>query len=358
MKPLQVLTPTEQVSLHLEAEILSGNLSGKMPGMKTLSQILGINHKTADGAVKILEAKGLVRSHGSGQKRSITPAGAVSRKALKVNILLSDPDDAMHHCMINIRDQLIRTGHLANFAPKSLSELKMDPMRIQKLIAKHPADAWIVQAASREVLQWLSQQPFPAFGLFGRIRNIPIAGAGTAKEPAILKAVSELYELGHRLIVMLVREEQCMPHPGPIPRAFLEALTAHGIQAGRYNLPHWQMSSDSFRNCLDSLFQHTPPTALFISEAPLFIAAQQHLAYKGIVAPNQVSMVCHDPSAAFHFCSPAISHIGYDLNPCIRRVLQWVKHVAADKPDHRQALSKSVFVRGGTIAPPPCRTSS
>ncbi len=353
MKPLQVLTPTEQVSLHLEAEILSGNLSGKMPGMKTLSRVLGINHKTAAGAIKILEAKGLVRSHGSGQNRSITPAGTIARKALKVHILLCDPDDAKHDYMIDIRDQLIQAGHLAHFAPKSLSELKMDLPRIQKLIAKHPADAWIVQAASREVLQWLSEQPFPVFGLFGRMRNIPIAGAGTTKDSAIYKAVGDLYQLGHRLIVMLVREEQCMPHPGPVPRAFFEALTAHGIQAGRYNLPYWPMSSDSFRSCLDSLFQHTPPTALLIDEAPLFIAAQQHLAFKGIVAPNQVSMICLDPSAAFHFCSPAISHINYDLSPCIHRVLQWVTNVAANKPDRRQTLSKSVFVRGGTIGPPP-----
>jgi hypothetical protein len=63
-------------------------------------------------------------------------------------------------------------------------------------------------------------------------------------------------------------------------------------------------------------------------------------------------MICHDPSPAFSWCYPEISHISFDLNPCIRRVLEWAKNVAANKEDKRQVLSKSVFVRGGTIGPP------
>lgn len=60
MKPLQVLSPTEQVAQYLEEQILSGDLMGEMPGMKTLSVSLGVNHKTAEGAVRLLESKGLV----------------------------------------------------------------------------------------------------------------------------------------------------------------------------------------------------------------------------------------------------------------------------------------------------------
>ena len=353
MKPLQVLSPTEQVAQYLEEQILSGDLMGEMPGMKTLSVSIGVNHKTAEGAVRLLESKGLVYSNGTGRKRSITPKNLTKRKPLKVSILLGDQDDSRHYYMVDLRDKLIQAGHRARFAPKSLSELGMNPSRIQNMVKRNPADAWIVQAASREVLEWFSQQTFPAFSLFGRFRNIPIPATGTSKEDAIREAVRELHQLGHRRIVMLVQEEQCLPYPGPIPRSFLEALEASGIRPGCYNLPYWQTDGDSFRQCLDSLFQHTPPTALFIPEAPLFIAAQQHLASKGIMAPHQVSMICHDPSSAFRFCGPEISHISYDLNPCIRRTVEWLKHVATGKPDQRQTLSKSFFVRGGTIGPPP-----
>jgi len=353
MKPLQILSPSEQVALHLEQEIDSCNLAGLLPGMKSLSVELGVNHKTVDAAVRILEGKGLVTSNGTGRRRSITPHRTSVRKALRVNILHYDPDDTKHHYMIRIRDELLRAGHQAAFGPKSLTELRMDLARIQNSINRNPADAWIVQSAGREVLEWFSQQDFPSFALFGRFRDVPIAGTGTGKEDAIVDAVHRLHELGHRRIVMLVQEEQCVPHPAAIPRVFLGALEELGIPSGRYNLPYWQKGGESFRKCLDSLFQHTPPTALFIPEPPLFIAAQQHLARRGIVAPDQVSMICHDPSPVFHHCHPSIAHIGYDLGPCIRRVLEWVKHVATQKPDLRQTLSKSSFVPGGTVGPPP-----
>jgi len=353
MKPIHVLTPTEQVALHLENEISSGGISGDLPGMKSLSIRLGVNHKTVDGAVRILESKGLIQSNGTGKKRTITPQGATKTKALRVNILHYEPDDAKLHFMIDVRDRLNHAGHRAAFAPKSLTELKMDTGKIQGFIEKHPADAWIIQSAGREILEWFAQQPVPSFALFGRFRDVDVAATGTDKQQAVANAVRELHKMGHRRIVMLVQEEQCMPHPGLIPRAFLGALQELGIEHGRYNLPYWQKGSDSFRKCLDALFQHTPPTALFIPEPPLFIAAQQHLARKGIVAPERVSMICHDPSPAFHYCHPTISHFSYDLTPCIKRVTDWVKHVAMGKPDKRQLFTKAEFIRGGTIGPPP-----
>lgn len=352
MKPLHLTSISEQVAAHLREEILTGGLVGEMPGAKSLAARLGVNHKTVDAAALLLEKERLLHPQGPGKPRRIVVPSNAPTRALQVAILLYDPDDAKHHYMIDIRDRLVQSGHQAAFAPTTLSELKMDLSRIKRLTQRHPADAWIVQAASREVLEWFSQQPFHAFGLFGRFRNVPIASAGTSKEPAVVAALRELHELGHRKIVMIVQEEQILPHPGPIPRIFLDTLDELGIPSGRYNLPYWQMGADNFRQCLDSLFQHTPPTALFIPEAPMFIAALQHLAYKGIMAPDQVSMICHDPSPAFSWCCPEISHISFDLNPCIRRVLEWAKNVAANKEDKRQVLSKSVFVRGGTIGPP------
>jgi len=321
MKPLQILTPSEQLVQYLETQILSGELTGSLPGAKALSRELGVNHKTVDVAFKVLEFRGHVRSQGSGKSRSIMPTSNTPNRALRVNILLGDPDDAKHHYMIEIRDKLVQRGHHAVFSDKTLAEMNMNLPRIQKLTERHPADAWIVQAADREVLEWFSQQPFHAFGLFGRFQTIPMSGAGTMKRSAVEDALRQLHALGHRRIVMIVQEEQIMPNPGPIPRRFLEVLNELGIPSGGYNLPYWQKGADSFRQCLDSLFQHTPPTALFIPEASLFVAAQQHLARKGIVAPEGVSMICHDPSPAFNWCHPEISHISYDLQPCIRRVL-------------------------------------
>ena len=90
-----------------------------------------------------------------------------------------------------------------------------------------------------------------------------------------------------------------------------------------------------------------------ISESSLFVSAMQHLSRKGILAPEHVSLICDDPDRVFHWCDPMISHIGWDPDPVIRRVLQWADHVARGKEDMKQTFTKSEFVRGGTIGRPP-----
>ncbi|MBJ7396006.1 MAG: hypothetical protein JHC76_08160 [Akkermansiaceae bacterium] len=48
----------------------------------------------------------------------------------------------------------------------------------------------------------------------------------------------------------------------------------------------------NFRPYGQLLFQHTPPTALIIRKSLLFTAAQQHLARRGIAAPENISLIC------------------------------------------------------------------
>ena len=82
--------------------------------------------------------------------------------------------------------------------------------RIERLTKEHPADAWIVQSANREVFEWFSRQSLRAFGLFGRFRNVPIAGTGVTKGSAVEDAVRQLYTLGHRRIAFIAgRLDRC-----------------------------------------------------------------------------------------------------------------------------------------------------
>ena len=110
---------------------------------------------------------------------------------------------------------------------------------------------------------------------------------------------------------------------------------------------------DDFHRCLDSLFRHTPPTAIFIDEMPLFIAAQQHLAQLGILAPRHVSLICLDPDPAFAGRKPSVAHIHWDSRPIVRRIASWADNVARGKDDRRQSFTKAEFVEGGTIGRAP-----
>ncbi|HSP43445.1 MAG TPA: substrate-binding domain-containing protein, partial [Luteolibacter sp.] len=104
---------------------------------------------------------------------------------------------------------------------------------------------------------------------------------------------------------------------------------------------------------LNSLFRTTPPTALLLDEPVLFIAARDHLARKGIVAPKSVSLVCCDADSSFDWCLPQVTHIRWDSRLIVQRVVRWADQIGRGKNDRRQSASKAHLVVGGTIGPAP-----
>jgi DNA-binding LacI/PurR family transcriptional regulator len=246
---------------------------------------------------------------------------------------------------------LDRAGFAVGFARKSLLELGMDPERVARFVSKNRADAWIVCSASREVLEWFSHQSVPTFALYGVKSGLPIAGSSPWKDPEVV--VQRLVELGHHRIVMLTRQERLTPRPALYEQAFLDALKAHGIVTGSYNLPHWGNTSEELHRSLDPLFKHTPPTAFMINEPPLFIAVRDHLAQRGIIAPRDLSLICDDRDAALSWCDPEVACFEWNFAPIRRRILNWAKRVAQGKDDRRQTFTMARFVEGGTIGPAP-----
>lgn len=350
--PLHLLTHAEQVANHLRAEILSGRWQREMPGVNALKKELGVNHVTINAAMRLLEAQGLLLAQGARRPRLIQAVRPrPHRQALQVRLLPYDSENRQSPHNIELVDQLHQSGFQARFARRSLLELGMDPVRVARMVDDTKADAWIVVAGSREVLEWFSGQSFPALALFGRFSGLPIAAASPRAANAIKTAVRRLVSLGHRRIVMLAREERRKPTPALVEQVFLDELEALGIPTGPFHLPDWDDTPTCLMDCLDELYRHTPPTALICGEPRLLAAAQQHLARRGIHSPGKVSLISSMPDPTLAWCRPQIAHIDWDSKPVIQRVVRWVRHIASGREDRRQTLFESRFVEGGTIGP-------
>ena len=157
--------------------------------------------------------------------------------------------------------------------------------------------------------------------------------------------------LGHKRIVLLVRESQRAGGAGSSDRAIPEEMAAHGLPTGPFNLPDWKDTPEGLQHVLIELFRITPPTALIIDEPFLFHAAKEHLAQRGMLAPAQVSLICTDPDPTFAWCQPSVAHIRWDHRPVMRRVVRWANNVDCGKDDRRQTLTTAEFIDGGTVGP-------
>lgn len=352
MSEMYILSGAAQVAAHLREGLLQGRWSGEMPGRKRLARELGVSGKLVEAAMGLLEREGLLVGQGPRRRRGIAVLeSATKARPLRVAFLLYEASNTQLHYIVGLQYLLIEAGHQVIFAPHNLSDLRMDVQRVARMVGKIETDAWVVVAGAQEMLRWFAAQPTPAFALFGRRREVSMAGIGPEHLPALLTAVRRLIELGHRRIVSLVRPERRIPQPGHLERAMLDEIAGNGIPVGPYNLPNWDGTREGLYRCLDGLYQLTPPTALIIDETSVFAATQQYLARRGVLAPQHVSLVCceHDPT--FAWLEPPITHIRWDYSPLVRRIVRWADNLARGKDDRRASFTKAEFVEGGTIGP-------
>ena len=325
-----------------------------MPGVIRLSGELGVARDSVEAAFRELERQKVLRSQGRGRGRFIDLAsGDRKQPGLRVAILDYDPPSKNEGWVIDLLHQAEQAGHSAFFATKTLVELGMSLQRIARLVRETEADAWIVGAGSREVLEWFAEQDFPTFALFGSRKGVRVAGVAPDFLPGLLTLIRQLIRLGHRRIVILSRRGRRVAGSDRLEKSLLAEMAANGLPTGPFNLPSWDDHADGFRRCLESLFKFTPPTALIIEEVPHFMAAMQFCGERGYRIPKDVSLVCatHDP--AFALCKPAVAHIAWATPPLVRHVLAWIERISMGKEDHRQMQIKARFIDGGTLGPAP-----
>jgi DNA-binding LacI/PurR family transcriptional regulator len=351
MQPFTAFSAAEQVAEHLRAELLRGSFSGTMPGVNPLVAELGVNHKTVKAALRILEYEGLLVNQGRGVQRRIALPEDHAPPALRVGVLAFDLAARSERFMVELCHLLEESGHTPFFPDKTLEDLGRNVNRVARYVKKTEADAWVVCAGSHEVLEWFVRQETPAFALFGVRAGLPIAGTAPDKVQPFAEFTRRLIKLGHRRISFLSRREIRLPKPALSISAFLDELETAGVVTGEFNLPDWEENPEGFKRCLDSLFEHTPPTALILDEPFLFNAGFHYLAQCGLRVPQDVSLICTDGSPEFSWCQPSVAHIRWDYRPVVRRIQRWANNVARGKDDRRQSFTKAKFVEGGTIGP-------
>jgi DNA-binding LacI/PurR family transcriptional regulator len=342
---------TEQLAAHLRGELLRGRWGCEIPGRLELAAELGVNPNLVEEALRLLEKDGLLIPQGAGRRRRILLPDGVVPRALRVSFLTFSEKEQEDSGLQGLLHRVRSTGHLAEYSGLSLAGLKRSPRRLELCVRREAADAWVVQSGSRDVLSWFAESGIPTFALYGRMRGLSIAGVKPDKVSAQAVVVRRLVELGHRRIVQVVSPERVTPAPAVLEQSFLDELTSHGIQTGPFNLAVWDGTKEGFYERLDALFRHTPPTALILHGYALFLAAQNHLARRGILAPEHVSIICYDPELCFAMLEPSPAYIHWSFDDQGRRVLRWIENIAKGKDDRRQSFTKATFANGGTIGP-------
>ena len=115
-----------------------------------------MNRKTVEAALRRLETEGLLVPQGPGRRRLIRLPKRVASPSLRVAILLGESADLRQDYQVELQHELAEAGHHVFFAPLTMLEPGMNLKRITRMVATTEADAWVVIAGSREVLEWFA----------------------------------------------------------------------------------------------------------------------------------------------------------------------------------------------------------
>ena len=270
----------ELTAQALREVLLAGGWGGTLPGEGKLALELGVGRNTLRAALRLLEAEGLLGKRAAGCSWAVAKSrsGGETKHVLRVGVLLHEPlvdeNPGMQGTLMRVQHEIERAGHVCVLSKPCQASLRHDSRRIAKYLAEIRADAWVVVAPRRKVVEWFAEQPFPAIALGGGCSDANMAGTGTLVSSAHVEAFRRLLALGHRRIVMICLSHLRQPVPSAYVSRFTAELDSHHIPwSYPFNVPEWDETPAGFRALLTKLFTVSPPTALMIDETPRLVAA-------------------------------------------------------------------------------------
>ncbi len=355
MQKFQLLSPSEQVAHHLRGLLQQGRWTKLMPGTVALSKELpGVDRKAIGSALQILVKEGWLKDQGIGKQRKILKQPERrGNKLFRVGFirLVSDGDHRLESALVSKFSSW--KGVTLTQAPKTIIELERSVYKISQMILSMQLDAWIVPAASREILEWFKDSGIPVYAVFGRHSKLKMDGFSFDATEGIKALASKLIALGHKRVTWIARKEQRQPALGNNEKVFFEQLSEHGIRPNSFTLPEWEETPEGFQDLLDSLFKVTPPTALIIPETYLVQTTFQYFLKKRIQVPDQVSIMCTEDCEEFKWANPSIARISRDFNLASEAVSEWIEMISSGRPAPMQKTFYPVeFIEGGTLAKP------
>jgi DNA-binding LacI/PurR family transcriptional regulator len=361
LKSFQRQSLADQAADYLRHALATNRWRGVLPGIRQLTAELKVSRTCLDRAIARLTSEGLIEPGEAGHPRRIVERGdgaPVVQKIRRVGLLLDIPlynqDAPTREAIIGIREALEACGIELTIARKTLRELAQPRSLLPGLIGHQQMDCWMVYGASRDVVKWFMDQSLPFLCVGGRIRDLPVSVVGYDASSSVGEAVDRLVAAGHQRIVMPVPQWSRCDDCGPSlsEEKFTERMKAAGLRVGPFNLPLWDDTPAGWRKLLEELFSFTPPTAVIVHVAPMYVALQSFLMERGLRIPSDVSAVLLSGSPTLDWIWPLVTHFDRPAQEFVSAIVNWVQRLGTEAATQEKIMLPGRFHEGATIAPP------
>jgi LacI family transcriptional regulator len=231
-----------------------------------------------------------------------------------------------------------------------------------------PRDAWAgrLAAAGREgIIVVTSELTSDQIAAFERAQvplvvidpvNLPsveVASVGSANWSGGQTATEHLIKLGHRRIAYLggLQASSCNQARR---HGYLAAMNDAAIQVDPDLICHGDFGFETgYRNGLQVLDLHEPPTAVFAASDPIGLGVLEAARERGLSVPRDLSVVGFDDTYLAEHATPPLTTVRQPLQDMGRVALRTLLRLGAgDPPDsHHVELATELVVRQSTTPP-------
>jgi LacI family transcriptional regulator len=316
------------------------------PSLKDVAALAGVNASTASRAIRgdptqrinaETRARVLAAADQLGYRANFLGRGLRVRRTGTIGLVVPNLDfftfvDITHGVQAAAveHDRSLLLVEVDQFAAAA-DELGAGELIYRRMVAEGRVDGLVIGSRTLEdaLVRQLAEHRFPMVTVNRRVDGIPaVVGRD---EDACRLAVAELALHGHRRVGMVgvvVPGEDVGPRRD---RAFVEAVTAHGLDPDPRLIVRSTMDDGEGAQAVRRLFDQTaeaPPTALFIASFSIALGVLQGIRDLGLSVPGDLSVITFPEHRIAQHTNPPLTTVtssmfqmGLEAGRCLIRIV-------------------------------------
>jgi DNA-binding LacI/PurR family transcriptional regulator len=361
--------PVEKDSRVLQAEIAlrrnlrAGSWETYVPGIRTLATSFGVSPATMVKAVERVRSDGWISNKGARRRfiihRDVILKNKGKEPFLRTLLFLApksgrnEPARGTSRVLLHLWEILASKGWSIRFHLDDFANGKRRQKQWDELVELEKPQAVVAMLGTPALAAWARDAKMPMFFCGGALEDFPVPITAISSSQMIEEVLDHLIALGHHRITI----PMCQRNPQYVKRA-KTLISNKLIQAGHefiteLNVP---MSEGNHRKdfclCLDRAFAVKKPTAIICPDWREYLAACSYLKNKGLVVPDDVSLISLSSDHAADWLDPEPSRFIYPLDKLAATLADWLEDMSTYTNFQLRQRVNAQWVKGETIAPP------
>ncbi len=342
-------TLVEQIADSLRVAIRDGSVSGRLPPERELCRLLNASRPMVRQAIHRLRDEGLLRIT-QGHPAEIVETGAWSaarEKEKRVVLLFAVSENSLTQWFLQVIDEMRRVFYDLGFHFELVMEpglsLKRPGARLERLLARHQAEHWILAGVSAAVQEWFQGKALNVVTMGNAFPGSAFPFVNDDLKGVTRHAASVFLGLGHQNIVFLMRD-MGLAGEAEEEAGFRQAFRSRG--EGRVFRHSGRV--EPLRQRLQAIFSQQPPvTALLVSHAEDTLVVINWFLERGIRLPRDVSLISFQWESFLERLRPQPAWYYTDPKKHARKLCRLVAHPGPGKK--APSLIFPVFHKNDTL---------